>query len=380
MSQPPRDMETNAAERPLIAKPVASRPTSSSFRPFPELLSAIRPNTNGFKPDVCRPSPLVVAPQTADTSGAVIYGAAKDVVRFETKPITLYKPVAKVVSKSTLSLLANMGNLCVTHQDFPPKPETCGRNQTLEPTILRPQTFGSKFHHPNPSLENSKQSKAVDEAEPKALVTSPANIGRPSYDGYKWRKYGQKQAKGSEYPKSYYKCSHPNCPVKKMVERLIDEQIAEIVYKGEHNHPKPQPSKRGSSGQQHGSGSGSAQQEGLDECALAEPNNRLVISYNVGSATPDNPCRFSAVWEDGSKGVEAEDDVERRNKRRRSENPPAEAGDGWPEFRAVVQDSAEPDIDGTWIPVEEVRTEGREAQQPLAEICMLQMQGPEALR
>jgi hypothetical protein len=28
------------------------------------------------------------------------------------------------------------------------------------------------------------------------------------------------------------------------VERTLDGQIAEIVYKGEHNHPKPQPAKR----------------------------------------------------------------------------------------------------------------------------------------
>lgn len=66
-----------------------------------------------------------------------------------------------------------------------------------------------------------------------------------SYDGYNWRKYGQKQVKGSEYPRSYYKCTHPDCQVKKKVERSLDGQIAEIVYKGEHNHPKPQPPKRG---------------------------------------------------------------------------------------------------------------------------------------
>ncbi|XP_050213722.1 probable WRKY transcription factor 33 [Mercurialis annua] len=64
---------------------------------------------------------------------------------------------------------------------------------------------------------------------------------RRSDDGYNWRKYGQKQVKGSENPRSYYKCTYPNCPTKKKVERSLDGQITEIVYKGSHNHPKPQP-------------------------------------------------------------------------------------------------------------------------------------------
>ena len=63
--------------------------------------------------------------------------------------------------------------------------------------------------------------------------------GRLSLDGYNWRKYGQKKVKGSEFPRSYYKCTHPSCPVKRKVETTVDGQIAEIVYSGEHNHLKP---------------------------------------------------------------------------------------------------------------------------------------------
>ncbi|MCE5166517.1 hypothetical protein HAX54_021082 [Datura stramonium] len=66
-------------------------------------------------------------------------------------------------------------------------------------------------------------------------------------DGYNWRKYGQKQVKGSENPRSYYKCTFPNCPTKKKVERNLDGHITEIVYKGSHNHPKPQSTRRSSS-------------------------------------------------------------------------------------------------------------------------------------
>ncbi|CAN1220809.1 Probable WRKY transcription factor 20 [Linum grandiflorum] len=69
-----------------------------------------------------------------------------------------------------------------------------------------------------------------------------------SDDGYNWRKYGQKHVKGSEFPRSYYKCTHPNCEVKKLFERSYDGQITEIIYKGTHDHPKPQPSRRYTAG------------------------------------------------------------------------------------------------------------------------------------
>lgn len=67
------------------------------------------------------------------------------------------------------------------------------------------------------------------------------------HDGYNWRKYGQKQVKGSENPRSYYKCSSRNCSMRKKVETSSDGDITEIVYKGNHNHPKPKSTKRSSS-------------------------------------------------------------------------------------------------------------------------------------
>ncbi|MCH82883.1 putative WRKY transcription factor 2-like, partial [Trifolium medium] len=73
-----------------------------------------------------------------------------------------------------------------------------------------------------------------------------ATGAKTSEDGYNWRKYGQKQVKGSEYPRSYYKCTQTNCQVKKKVERSHDGQITEIIYRGNHNHEKPHSSRRGS--------------------------------------------------------------------------------------------------------------------------------------
>ncbi|KAK6935665.1 WRKY domain [Dillenia turbinata] len=109
---------------------------------------------------------------------------------------------------------------------------------------------------------------------------------RRSDDGYNWRKYGQKQVKGSENPRSYYKCTYPNCPTKKKVERSLDGQITEIVYKGTHNHPKPQSTRRSSS-----SSSSSSAQAGqvINPPVPNEIQDPSFVSTQVDStATPEH--------------------------------------------------------------------------------------------
>ncbi|CAI9301594.1 unnamed protein product [Lactuca saligna] len=59
------------------------------------------------------------------------------------------------------------------------------------------------------------------------------------HDGYNWRKYGQKQIKRSNNPQSYYKCTYPNCPTKKKVEKDLNGFITKIIYKEKHNHTMP---------------------------------------------------------------------------------------------------------------------------------------------
>ncbi|KAL8168144.1 hypothetical protein V2J09_009643 [Rumex salicifolius] len=96
-----------------------------------------------------------------------------------------------------------------------------------------------------PKIEESTHSNAAAAAPPQRSGSQPSyqyiRSSKTSEDGYNWRKYGQKQVKGSENPRSYYKCSYPNCPTKKKVEMSLEGHITEIVYKGSHNHPKPQP-------------------------------------------------------------------------------------------------------------------------------------------
>ncbi|CAL4946777.1 unnamed protein product [Urochloa decumbens] len=101
---------------------------------------------------------------------------------------------------------------------------------------------------------------------------------RSSDDGYNWRKYGQKQVKGSENPRSYYKCTFPGCPTKKKVERSLDGQITEIVYKGTHNHAKPQNTRRNSGAAAaqlllQGGPGGDASEHSFGGTSVATPEN-----------------------------------------------------------------------------------------------------------
>ncbi|GER45824.1 WRKY protein [Striga asiatica] len=99
-------------------------------------------------------------------------------------------------------------------------------------------------HHANPTPQTEPEASKIESPEFSSQPESkkPVNVttgNKPANDGYNWRKYGQKHVKGSECPRSYYKCTHSNCPVKKKVELSLDGGILEIVYKGQHNHAPP---------------------------------------------------------------------------------------------------------------------------------------------
>lgn len=381
-------MDIKEAERVVIAKPVASRPTCSTFRSFSELLagainaspavasspatvSAIRPKTVRFKP--------AVNPPQADTYGAAPSNSSDKSPKLDTKQSLIYKPTAKLVSKTIVSLLANMGNCSTSQQQTRQSVETNFQHSLHEK--FRTNTSSNLEQSITPRTEtnqSSEPSKMVQQniEEDQKVLTSSVNCDRPSYDGYNWRKYGQKQVKGSEYPRSYYKCTHPNCPVKKKVERSYDGQIAEIVYKGEHNHSKPQLAKRNSAGTQ-GSGvvsdgigqdmwsnshsernegnEGRVENTGLSVLSdyhvkVPQPNDsvRNIGATNAGLGSIENSCGVSGECEEGSKGCEAQE-YEPRSKRRKNENQSNDATiseEGLVEPRIVMQSFTDSEILG----------------------------------
>ncbi|KAL1560966.1 hypothetical protein AAHA92_11114 [Salvia divinorum] len=108
------------------------------------------------------------------------------------------------------------------------------------------------FEHGQESYAYSKKFEKVEKLQPRRNVDSVvheshADVGSaPSKvpdkgldDGYSWRKYGQKLVKGNKFVRSYYKCTYPNCQVKKQVEKSHDGCKSDIKYLGNHHHQKP---------------------------------------------------------------------------------------------------------------------------------------------
>lgn len=129
------------------------------------------------------------------------------------------------------SLATSEAESWTQYQSFPSNTTI---QQQVHPVISEPE---------NSFMESSEASQSERKCQP-----PPATVDKPGNDGYNWRKYGQKQVKASEYPRSYYKCTELNCPVKKKVERNFDGKISEITYKGQHNHELPQSNKRAKDG------------------------------------------------------------------------------------------------------------------------------------
>ncbi|KAL7232313.1 hypothetical protein ACSBR2_010352 [Camellia fascicularis] len=116
--------------------------------------------------------------------------------------------------------------------------ESLSHHQSRASKTTIQQKVHSVLSEPESSIMESSE---VSQSDGKSLP--PVAVDKSANDGYNWRKYGQKQVKASEYPRSYYKCTHLNCPAKKKVERNLDGQIIEIIYNGHHNHELPHSNK-----------------------------------------------------------------------------------------------------------------------------------------
>ncbi|XP_062111357.1 probable WRKY transcription factor 4 [Humulus lupulus] len=204
------------------------------------------------------------------------------------------------------------------------------------------------------SIAVKESSDISHNPDPKSHSSS-FTADKPNDDGYNWRKYGQKQVKGSEFPRSYYKCTHPSCPVKKKVERSLDGQVTEIIYKGQHNHQPPKNKQRG---KDNGNSSGNSSVQGnLDLASQVQSGyfnkpKEGTSSYSMlrkdqesSQATHDHLSGTSDSEEVGD--GEEKDEDEPEAKRRSTEvrySEPASSHKTVTEPRIIVQTTSEVDL------------------------------------
>ncbi|KAM3706823.1 hypothetical protein ACJW31_03G180000 [Castanea mollissima] len=177
-------------------------------------------------------------------------------------------------------------------------------------------------------------------------------VDKPADDGYNWRKYGQKQVKGSEFPRSYYKCTFSGCPVKKKVERSLDGQVTEIIYKGQHNHQPPQKRTKDTGNSNQGNPDFASQVQSGNLNKLKEGTGLYLMSkkdQESSQATPEHLSGTSDSEEvgDAETGVDEKDEDEPEAKRQSTEvrvSEPASSHRTVTEPRIIVQTTSEVDL------------------------------------
>ncbi|XP_021651270.2 probable WRKY transcription factor 3 isoform X2 [Hevea brasiliensis] len=337
----------------LAGAMVSPAANSNNKPPFPPLPPEDKSKTSVA--DVSRPTSLSISPPSP----------------MFTVPPGL-SPMA-LLDSPAFGLLSPQGHIGMTHQQalaqvtaqaaqahsnmhiqahysssLPSAPETSSTQfSSVTTNSTTDQKMLSSIPDPSASInESSDFSHSDQRSQASSLV-----VDKPTDDGYNWRKYGQKQVKGSEFPRSYYKCTHPNCPVKKKVERSLDGQVTEIIYKGQHNHQAPQPNKRAKGA---GSLNGNSNNQNNFELASQFQSgnvNKLKDRKDQESsqATHELLSGASDSEEDGDaeNGVDGNDEDEPDPKRRNTEvkvTDPASSHRTVTESRIIVQTTSEVDL------------------------------------
>ncbi|KAG6429744.1 hypothetical protein SASPL_107797 [Salvia splendens] len=241
--------ENESPPPPSITLPPASSSGSfftggPSFSPGPmTLLSAFFPEN---EPDAyCRSFSQLLGQPAAAGGGEFMFQQNRPAGLAVSQPLAMFTVPPGLSPASLLDspqfFPSSQGVLGLPHQHF--LAQMAAQAHHFPNDFPSSSSFTLQRDAPPPRVQESSEiARADTKFQPSNIV-----VDKPADDGYNWRKYGQKQVKGSEYPRSYYKCTRAECPVKKKVERSFDGQITEIIYKGQHNHARPAKRARDSS-------------------------------------------------------------------------------------------------------------------------------------
>ncbi|KAK4414572.1 putative WRKY transcription factor 12 [Sesamum alatum] len=158
------------------------------------------------------------------------------------------QPLTAAAAKPTTTATSN-GSLGFNHNEFVNRPSWNNDHQVgggVDPKGVNDENCSGNTNEGANSWWRSSSASAAAE---KSKVKIRRKLREPRFcfqtrsdvdvldDGYKWRKYGQKVVKNSLHPRSYYRCTHSNCRVKKRVERLSEDcRMVITTYEGRHNH------------------------------------------------------------------------------------------------------------------------------------------------
>ncbi|KAI3955033.1 hypothetical protein MKW98_005036 [Papaver atlanticum] len=129
-------------------------------------------------------------------------------------------------------------------------PERLSGTRIKSETVNEPQTTGStespgtgyrSFRSDcdsDVSGNSYEKRKLVPTWTEQVHVCEKTGLQGPIADGYSWRKYGQKDIRGSKHPRGYYRCAHKTahgCLAMKQVQRSDEvTSIFNVTYRGKH--------------------------------------------------------------------------------------------------------------------------------------------------
>ncbi|XP_059278347.1 probable WRKY transcription factor 4 [Lycium ferocissimum] len=314
--------------------------SESDYASFSQLLAGamaspvgLRQETGDFGSKLNRPSGLLISQSPLFSTPAGLLGS----------PLLMFSPGQGPFGMSHQQALAQVtAQAALPQSQLHIQPDYPSSSTAPAPSFSQFQSLTSNSTANQQMLPPASDPNVIKEAsEPASLA-----VDKPADDGYNWRKYGQKHVKGSEYPRSYYKCTHPNCPVKKKVERSLDGQVTEIIYKGQHNHQLPQPNKRS---KESGNPNGTYNFQGPSELSNSTdnvPSHIKMKDQESSQATHDQISGSSEGEEVGDAETIADQNDERETKRRAIAVLTSEAASSLTvaEPKIIVQTTSEVDL------------------------------------